>query len=917
MRLIISVLIGTFVAFADAEAALNRETNDKLYIQGGKYQISQNYEQAYSCYKQALKGYRIIGHVEGEVKVLMQMSQINGYWGKYSDAVVLLKEAYLKLKHTELNNKMLEVLLEQRYFYNLMNEIEAYNRVGLLMDSIVEQIDDEVYKMDYYCKMGDECKQQQDFEIAVYYYEKYIKIAERLDITTQLSARSIYFGKMRDLKVSIEDYKEAVRYGEQQANLYQMMFAKHEPERYMPYMALCNIYGRIGDCVNAERSIDSLNIALKLGINEVRERAWIHRMIGLGYASIKNYMKALDEFREADKILSMKYGKNDRQRISNLLSMAGSLFQLNKYEESRMLYTQYAQLQKKETGEDSNEYAEALYYQANIEAFSENMEYGTQLYSEAVSIYSRNIKSQWQNISSMKRQSYWNSYASIMFGMTAFAQKGGFVNDNFTEQCYNALLLSKALLLSSERSLASIIQTEGSEDDKMYYGQILSLQTKMMELKRNFQQNRDSIIYIHNRIRVLDNILAVRIKTYGNYMSFLNVKYEDIKEGMKESDILVDFIDYFSDEKVHQYAAYIIKKEQKHPLLVNMFTKEEVDNLIENRPMDVLYSDSHSEIVMDLFWNRVKSYAQEGGTVYYVPSGIIHQIAIESLPMNDNVILSDKYNFVRLSSARELLTEEPKLRKAKKAVLYGGLQYNLNDQTMLAENQKYKIPPLYVMRGELRGDRIFRDLPQTLDEVLEIENILKSNGCDVKVHCGINGTEESFVCATGKVPDILHFATHGFYYTPDKAEQISFLQGYTDAMDLSGLVMAGGNTAWSGKSVPKGVLDGILTAQNIANLDLAGVELVGLSACQTGQGKITPEGLFGLQRAFKKAGAKTLLVTLWQVSDKITKEFMIEFYRKLVDTEWDKRKAFKSAKSAIRNKFPNNPFYWSGFVMVD
>ena len=93
MKLIISVLIGMFVALADAGAALSRETSDKLYIQGGKYQISQKYEQAYSCYKQALKGYRIIGHVEGEVKVLMQMSQINGYWGKYRDAVALLEEA--------------------------------------------------------------------------------------------------------------------------------------------------------------------------------------------------------------------------------------------------------------------------------------------------------------------------------------------------------------------------------------------------------------------------------------------------------------------------------------------------------------------------------------------------------------------------------------------------------------------------------------------------------------------------------------------------------------------------------------------------------------------------------------------------------------------------------------------------------
>lgn len=91
-----------------------------------------------------------------------------------------------------------------------------------------------------------------------------------------------------------------------------------------------------------------------------------------------------------------------------------------------------------------------------------------------------------------------------------------------------------------------------------------------------------------------------------------------------------------------------------------------------------------------------------------------------------------------------------------------------------------------------------------------------------------------------------------------------------------------------------------------------------LSACQTGQGKATSEGLFGLQRAFKKAGVKTMVMTLWSVSDVVTKEFMIKFYENLADKSfaWDKRKAFEQAKSYIRAKY-SEPFYWAGFVMLD
>ena len=183
---------------------------------------------------------------------------------------------------------------------------------------------------------------------------------------------------------------------------------------------------------------------------------------------------------------------------------------------------------------------------------------------------------------------------------------------------------------------------------------------------------------------------------------------------------------------------------------------------------------------------------------------------------------------------------------------------------------------------------------------------------------GKNGTEESFLNMHGKSPKLLHLATHGFYYTPNRAENVDYLKGYTDAMSLSGLVLSGGNAAWLGKPLPKGVLGGILSANDIARLDLSNTDMVVLSACQTGQGKATSEGLYGLQRAFKKAGVGTIVMSLWNVSDKTTSEFMTTFYECLADktNAWNKRKAFEQAKQIIRNKYPD-PFHWTAFVMLD
>ena len=194
--------------------------------------------------------------------------------------------------------------------------------------------------------------------------------------------------------------------------------------------------------------------------------------------------------------------------------------------------------------------------------------------------------------------------------------------------------------------------------------------------------------------------------------------------------------------------------------------------------------------------------------------------------------------------------------------------------------------------------------------------ILKRSGFEVTPYMGMDGTEESFLNMHGKSPHILHLATHGFYYTPTEAAEVDYLNGYSDAMSLSGLIMSGGNAAWCGKELPEGTLGGVLTANNIARLDLGDTDMVVLSACKSGQGQATPEGLYGLQRAFKKAGVGTMVMTLWCVSDKVATEFMIKFYEALVDNGWDKHKAFEQTKSYIRTQHPD-PYHWAAFVMLD
>jgi CHAT domain-containing protein len=309
-------------------------------------------------------------------------------------------------------------------------------------------------------------------------------------------------------------------------------------------------------------------------------------------------------------------------------------------------------------------------------------------------------------------------------------------------------------------------------------------------------------------------------------------------------------------------------------------------------------------------------------TIYYVPSGLLHQIALESLPLKDGTLLGEHYNFVRLTSAREIVRMKgnSKMPSVERATLYGALQYDVDTGKMATEAKRYKQKYLFTQtRGEqMRGSGKWDMLENAKEEIDAIASILKKHHVAMTPLTGTKGTEESFFAMSGKAPQILHVATHGFYYTPEKAKEVSYLNGYQDAMQLSGLIMAGGNAEWTGKPIPKGVMGGVLTANDIASLDLRETELLVLSACQTGLGKVTPEGIYGLQRAFKKAGVQTIVMSLWNISDKVTKDFMVKFYEELTGpAKWNKRKAFEEAKKHIRDSYKDEPYYWAGFVMLD
>lgn len=889
------------------------------YLEGAEYHLSQQYDKALACYQNALKGFIELRKTDDEISVLRHIAEIKGTLYDVIGSENAYKQALYLSRQTGKSDALMEILKELWKIGKTIGDVQQAQAYAASIDSLVDATSDLQTKYTYYNQKGNEARDLGQYGIAEQWYLRGKDIAEREETKPVSANKHLSYSNLRNLYVAMGRYNDALLYARKAIEEFQAHTPIDDATYNMPYLALADIYRQTGDKKNCYRSIDKI-FKTASRIVDSKELYHLYATRGRCHFAFKDYQSALKDYKKADELLATKYPQTDGDRIALLALIGGVEHQLGNYAESEQYYRKYAEYTKALYGEKSQEHINAQIYLANAEGFAGNVTYGCNDYTAAVLQLNALMKQRIPYMSSTEREGLWNPLSSLFTMMTPYALEAKQTQTAFTKNCYDALVMSKSFLLESERSMYDVIKRMGTSEDMRNYTTLASMKNQVKAWEKDYNANADSILSVSRKISRLENLLANRCKGYSDGTDFMDVDYDAVKHALGQNEVLIDFTDFISQTQGRKYAAYIINKVQDYPQLKSLFTERQIDSLGIVRP-DMFYDKDYAHDVLQLLWEPLKTNIPVGTTIYYVPSQLLFQISLESLPLADGKLLGNHYNFVRLSSARKLVKMKSKSNsnKANTAVLYGGLQYDLETTAMAEESKKYNLSNLLALRGEIaRGDSVFHDLQGTKEEILKIEDLLKSNKWQVSSYMGKNGTEESFLNMHGKSPKLLHLATHGFYYTPNRAENVDYLKGYTDAMSLSGLVLSGGNAAWLGKPLPKGVLGGILSANDIARLDLSNTDMVVLSACQTGQGKATSEGLYGLQRAFKKARVGTIVMSLWNVSDKTTSEFMTTFYERLTDKKnaWNKRKAFEKAKEIIRKKYPD-PFHWAAFVMLD
>ena len=693
---------------------------------------------------------------------------------------------------------------------------------------------------------------------------------------------------------------------------------------------------------DADKAIDYYKNAQEFAKNsdiiEPHRYAQSLRLLGNLYAKVKkDTINAIACYEEAVDLLKKEDNNMYLAQLAQLYDALGLIYYKKDNVKAQKYYERYMQIIGDLYGTESIMYGNALQYKSIREFWDylKNKENKDILVSDVYN--SSNIIKKYLDMEMLvsndkERFQLWQEYRELFDWWIPLVTL--FVDSDKTNTiAFDASLFYKGYMMDMDLDIKKRLLESESDDIKSAYSSYLSKINALEQIRNASNSNGyQSTDTLKKAIDEDELYLTKAIFNSGFKFNKANLSWKDVQNALNDDDVAIEFISFNGPDKSagsEYYIALVLSNKFSSPKMIRLFEKGELNNLLKDTNRD--YSK-----ISELIWNEdLLSELNGYENIYFSPAGCLNSIGIEYLPIPDSESINHKFNMYRLSSTKELCNRNHQFG-IKEAVLYGDLDYNWKNGKNDSDsniNQKCVVSVSRAYADSLSSRGGFDFLDNTKEEILGISKVLSKSGIVNKIYSGEKGTEESFKSLSGNDVNIIHLATHGLYVSQSDAQQrkteqnFVFISSGDDSnvvksdmsLTRSALVMSGGNKLLRRDNISMGEEDEILTALEISNLDFSKLDLVVLSACQTALGDVDSEGVYGLQRGFKKAGANTILMSLDKVDDEATKILMVEFYRNLMSGK-TKRQSLQNAQQYLRNvkngKY-NSPMYWASFIMLD
>lgn len=744
-----------------------------------------------------------------------------------------------------------------------------------------------------------------EYDLALTYYHK------QLDIIGKKSPKADFIRlNMSDLLLLTGEYQKVI-------DILENITVQHEKRIINITSAKCCL----GHEDEAIKILDEIISSMKCKSGEDICYSDIYLSAVQNKAYILIYKEKYDD---AYMLLSsiIKHIKPDDRYYNALGNLAIAESKTNRKDDAVKHIDLCIEWQKNNLGKHHNDLAVSIRKKAHIMLEKNDIEEAAKCFKQYFKIEKFNIIQNFSYMTEKQRLDYWNSKKNLIAECYN-------IGNHDPEFLYDVAIFSKSVFLQSNYNFMKL-----AENDKNISKEYNELKRLIYIKNNSLSTARDSIEKI---IEIKERHLIKRLKHIDKFKKQLDISGYDVAKALKRNDRAIEFVRYMKN-KEYVYAAlmtdnsgkvkYIelqtenyLNNYQLHNSWIMGNLKDAIESHIDN-DKDYIYTDS---TLAHIIWDPIMKYVPKGGNIYFSPEGIFHLFAIEYMNF-----YRDDCNIYRLSSTRKLC-EKRKRKKYKSILLVGGLEYDSipkyadkteePDRTTSKMLKRDKMPP--VVGG---GYNFLQGSSNEVDSISKVfssrnKTVLKYNECD---ESGLKKILNNF--------DIVHISTHGYSTENKIVPHNDFMNGeYKEDLSLyrSGILLSGANIMSKQNDYNKNFEDGILSAYEISCLNMTNNKLIVLSACQTGLGKVTQYGVEGMPRGLKKAGAKTIIVSLWEVNDRSTQLLMSFLYNNIYKG-MNVYKAFINAQKQLRETTVktlingttvttnmNQPHLWAPFIIID
>jgi len=810
--------------------------------------------------------------------------------------------------------------------YNATHLYEKNIRFLRSKQDFFESLKNPTYKHSFYAEMGMSLYRAEQYEEAIQVLLQLKQLAEsgRLDYNVQLADSVYKINPAWPEETKQQLLKAKVVYEESMKRMKEQLVVSHR----LDYSGrLANSYFqqyKFEECLPyAQQASDDLKLVYKF-MDEVQQTSITTFSDPSIPDSIRRQVSRAQEYsRISNKLFgsavylvisAMKTNQPTLAEKYTTTLIERSLFNQLKgdFQEAEKNYTEtfglIRQLNKIENyGHVANNYSWINPYYLNLKVKSNQL---TTALTQAQSIISEEEKklvNNFQYFTENEKREFFKNYTKELeryYSLLLLLTEKG--NDQ-TGELLNKILQTKGLILDATREQEKQLR---KIKDKVTLAQIAEIKRLRDKLAAFYQQppgnpaTADSINRLSVRIGDLER--AVNLKLVAvNIMK--PVRWQDVQTRLKKGDVYLEILrlqrDNFEFDKPKiQYWALVIKPGESKPTLFQISEGEAFEIRSLRNYQNRVRTQSEDADSYNTYWKKINEQLQGAKTVIVSADGVYHivnPVALQN-PATKKFVL-DEIEVKRVSTGRDLLAVADTNLPNKTIVLVGNPRFEMSRKQGGNVYRSNEVVPVEANENTRAG---IEELPGTKKEVELISSKADGGGFQIKMLTGADANESNVKGL--KSPAVLHLATHGQFDQLSKAD--TYLK--------SKLILAGAADT-EPLSVSDYTLyeDGFLTAYEVTQLDLPDTRLVVLSACETGLGEIqSGEGVWGLQRAFQLAGARSVMGSLWKISDEATVTFMDAFYEQYLRTN-NISEAYRQAMRITRQQYPQ-PYYWGAFTLI-